>query len=315
MTPLKKRCELDIILNLLTKGLNRAEIRKRLKIKPSALSNHLRRLENSGYIERKGKYVINVLSSSYSTLWATKNQVHIKLNKRGHAFNFKIIFPKEENLIRKPKVQHELRVKNLKKLPFGSLKLMKGRNTIWINKGSLTIYSNNSYYTKNAMHSKFRALKDLDKLVIYLKDRFDFKGIYGVEVFREHYGLIFNKFAQWLLKQEKKLYVKDKGKKTILWVDQSRKDDIGLEEFEGDDPMRINTADDYFQSHEKTDWKATPEFVLNRFGDAANMIQKNAEHLEFHSENMKSHVAAVQDLGSAVKILSEKVGKLDTHTK
>jgi len=77
----------------------------------------------------------------------------------------------------------------------------------------LTIYSSNSYYSGNALHSKFRALKDLDNLIIYLKDRFEFTGIYGVEVFREHYGLIFNKFAEWCLKQGRKLYVKEKGDK------------------------------------------------------------------------------------------------------
>lgn len=44
--------------------------------------------------------------------------------------------------------------------------------------------------------SKFTALKDLDNLVKYLKDKFNFKGIYGIEIFREHYGLIFNEFAK-----------------------------------------------------------------------------------------------------------------------
>jgi len=301
----KKRCEIDIVLNLLAKGLNKAEIRKRLNIKPSTLSNHLRRLETSGYIERKGKYVVNVLESSYKHLRVTKNQVHNKLNKRGHAFNFKILFPKEHNLIEKKKVQHELKVKNLEKLHFGSLKLIKDKCSIWINRGSLTIYSNNSYYAKNALHSKFGALKDIDKLVNHLKDRFGFSGIYGIEIFREHYGLIFNKFAEWIIKRGKKLYVKERGNKTILWVDDSRKDDIGLKEFEGEDPMRVNSADEYFNAHERTGWKVTPEKVLQTFNEAGELIKKNAEHLEYHAENMRSHVAAVQILGESVKELTK----------
>lgn len=300
MTPLKKRCEVDTILNLLAKGFNKAKIREKLDIKPTALSNHLRRLENAGYIQRKGKYIIKVLSSSYSTLRVTKNQVHKRLNKRGHAYNFKIVFPKEENLINKPKVQHELKTKNLERLQFGSLKLIKDRCSIWINKGSLTIYSNNSYYSKNALHSKFKALKDVDSLVIYLRDRFGFSGIYGIEVFREHYGLIFNKFAKWILNKNKKLYVKEKGDKTILWVDASRKDDIGLEEFEGGDPIRINSADNLFQSHEKTGWKVTPEFTLNSFNEAGQMIKQNAANLDYYAKHLGSHVESVQILGKRV---------------
>jgi len=306
----KKRCEIDIVLNLLAKGFNKKEIRKKLNIKPSTLSNHLRRLENSGYIERKGKYVINVFASSYKHLRVTKNQVHMKLNKRGHACNFKIIFPNEKNLLEKQKVKHELKVKNLTRLSFGSLKLIKDKCSIWINKGSLTIYSNNSYYSKNALHSKFRALKDVDNLIRSLKERFGFTGMYGIEIFREHYGLIFNKFAQWILKKGDKLYVKEKGNKTILWVDSSRKDDIGLEEFEGDDPLQINSADNYFESHERTGWKVTPEFCLKTFNAAGELIKKNAEHLEFHAGNMRTHVAAVQQLGNSVEKLTKIIKEM-----
>lgn len=308
-TPIK-RSELDSVFQLILKEKTKEKIRKELRLKPSALANHLRKLENLGVIERKGKYLIKVLRSSLLYPRVTKNQVHKNLNKRGHAYNFKIIFPDEKNLIEKPKVKNELKLKKLKKLSFGSLKLTKDKNSIWINKGSLTIYSNNSYYSENALHSKFRALKDLDNLIIYLKDRFDFKGVYGIEIFREHYGLIFNKFAQWILGKGRKLYVKNRGNKTILWVDDSRKDDIGLTEFEGNDPIKINSADNYFESHEETDWKVTPEFTLEALNKTTGMIQKNTEHLGFHAENMRSHVKVVQQLGEGVKELTETIKKM-----
>jgi hypothetical protein len=311
-TPPSKRCEFDSILNLLSQGFNKKQIREKLNISSSNLSNHLRRLENSSYIERKGKYVINVLKiappNSLCTHRVTKNQTHFHLNKRGHAYNFKVVFPKEQNLIEKEKVQHEFKVGNLQKLKFGSLKLIKDRCSIWINKGSLTIYSNNSYYSGNALYSKFRALKDLNKLIIYLKDRFGFGGIYGIEIFREHYGLILNKFAQWILKRGGKLYVKEKGNKTILWVDNSREDDIGLKEFESEDPMRINSADNYFQSHERTNWKVTPEFILT----AMNGIQQNQIIFD---KNMQSHIEAVKNLGDGAKKLGEVVEDLVKQVK
>jgi hypothetical protein len=214
------------------------------------------------------------------------------------------------NLLEKPKVKHELDLKNLEKLPFGSLKLIKNNNSIWINKKSLTIYSNNSYYSDNALHSKFRSLKEIDKLVVYLKDRFGFSGIYGIEIFREHYGLIFNKFAQWILKSKRKLYVKDKGNKTTLWVDNSREDDIGLKEFEGSDPMEINSADNYFKSHEKTNWKVTPEFTLNKIQDHDKIINQSMQVLKGYAEQIALHLDVEKEQLITQKKMQEMLDKI-----
>ncbi len=296
-----KRCELDIVLSLLVKGYTKKKIRDKLDIKTTTLSNRLRRLEDLGCIERKGKYVINVLQSSHLNPKVTKNQVHKKLNKRGHAFNFKIIFPNEKNLKTKRNVQSELKLKKLEKLQFGSLKLIKDNNTIWINKDSLTIYSKNSYYSENAMHSKFRAMKDIDNLIYYLRGRYEFKGIYGIEVFREHYGLIFNEFAKWMLKKKKKMYVKNVNNKTIFWIDDSRKDDIGLKEFESSDPLKINSADNLFKSHEETGWKVTPEFILKGFAEQNKAIKGNADNINNYAKHLRAHVQSVKDLGAGVE--------------
>ena len=296
VTP-KKRCELDIVLNLLIQGFNKKQIRQKLNISASALANRLRRLEDLGAIERKGKYIINVLRSSHKHPRVTKNKVHKNLNKRGHAHNFKIYFPKEIDLKKKPKVRTEEKLKQLEKLSFGSLKFIKRKYTVWINTNSLTIYSNNSYYSKNALHSKFQAIKDVDNLVQELKDRFDFKGKYGIEIFREHYGLIFNQFAKWLIKQNKKLYVQDFKNKTVLWVDNSRKDDIGLEEFETNDPMKINKADDFFKSKDQTGWKDdTPQVEINtkELKNQKEVINKSMEVLQGYAEQIALHLKVEQ---------------------
>lgn len=306
LTP-NKKSELDEVLKLLKLDLTKKQIRKKLDIKPSALANRLRRLENLGCIERTGKYIIKVLRSSHKHPKVTRNHIHKGLNKRGHGHNIKVLFPKELNLKQKPRVEEEYKKGKLERLDFGSYKLVKDNYTIWINTNSLTIYSNNSFYSGDALLSKFMALKDMDNLIKYLIGRFEFKGIYGINVFREHYGLIFNKFAQWTNKRGGKMYVKDKGDKIILWVDKSRKDDINLDEFEGDDPQRINTADNYFDSHEKTGWNVTPEYILKNQEEATKQIvaialgtRKNTEHLEFHAENMRSHVGAIRKLGEGI---------------
>lgn len=290
----EKKGELDIVLNLLKAGFTKEKIRKKLNIKPTALANRLRRLEDLGCIERKGKYIINVLRSSPINPRVTRNKVHKSFNKRGHAHNFKIYFPKETNLKQKPKVKTEEKLKQLEKLSFGSLKFIKKKYTIWINKETLTIYSNNSYYSDNALYSKFQALKDVDNLVQELKDRFDFKGKYGIEIFREHYGLIFNKFAKWLLNQKKKLYVQDIKGKTILWVDDSRKDDLGLKEFEAHDPLKVNNADTFFKSHDDTNWKNDAHVTENNTKEIAN-LKRVFPAMEEYNKNLKLHIAVQEE--------------------
>lgn len=289
-----KRCELDIVLYYLNLNFTKKQIREKLKIKPTALANRLRRLEDLGCIERKGKHIINVLRSSHENPQVTRNKVHMKLNKRGHAHNFTIYFPKENNLKNKPKVINELKQKTLERLKFGSYKLIKKKYTIWINKENLTIYSNNSYYSANALNSKFQALKDVDNLVQELKDRFGFSGIYGIEIFREHYGLIFNKFAKWIINKKRKLYVKDKGNKTILWVDKSRKDDIGLEEFEGEDPFKINSADKFFDSHDQAGWKYDAEHHKSQEKKVAS-LEGVFPAMEEYNKNLKLHIKVQEE--------------------
>lgn len=279
---LKKENELGEILRLFSIGFNKHKIREKLGLTKSNFSNYLNKLELSGNIKRIGKYEVKVLSSSLIHPRVTRNQLSKKLNKRGHAHNFKILFPEEKDLREKPLIKDYLlkelpETRKLHILPFKSLKLTHKRFTIWINKESLTIYSNNSYYSQDALITKFRALQDVDNLIQYLKDKFQFKGIYGLEIFREHYGLIFNKFAQWLLSKGRKMDIKDKGNKSILWVDDSKDDDIGLKEFEGVSPIEVNNADNLFESHERTNWSDTPEKNIKEHKELLVEINKILE--------------------------------------
>ena len=293
-----KRIELDYVWNLILKGKTKKEIRKKLKIKPTSLSNHLKKLEDLGCIRREGKYLIHILPSSPKHPRVTKNLLFLKLNKRGHAFNIKVYFPQERDLWKKPKVKHELKVKSLKKLKFGSLKLVKDKTTIWINKQTMTLYSNNSYYSQDALHSKFMALKDIDNLIRYLKERFALRGKYGIEIFREHYGLIFNKFASWTIGQGRKMYVKNEKNKSILWVDDSRKDDRKLKEFEADDPIRANKADRYFEEHEETGWKVTPNFLMESIDKLTQVQMREQINKEEYSRDLIEHKEAIKKMGN-----------------
>lgn len=292
LTP-KKRSELDIVLSLIKEGKTKAQIRKKLNLKSTALSNRLRRLEELGNIKLNGKYEIILISSSLKHPKVTKNKFTKNFNKRGHAHNVSVHFNKKILLLDLPKIKQDKKAGILEELKFGSLKLVRKGFTVWINKNNLTIYSNNSYYSDNALHSKFRALREIDNLIQYLISKYDFPKVYGIEVFREHYGLIFNKFAKWLNKKGRKMYVQDKKGKSILWVDKSRKDDIGLEEFEGEDPVTINSADNFFESKEKTGWKDdTPQVEDNKkkIQDHDKVIEHAIGTLGKYDEQISLHL-------------------------
>jgi hypothetical protein len=294
---LKKRFELDReILRLLSIPMTKKEIRDKLDLSKSNMSYYLNKLELSGNIKRIGKNEVKVIQSSIIHPRVTRNQIVSKLNKRGHAHNFKVIFPQELGDLRlKHLIKNQIAIKRIQALKFGSLKFNYKRFTIWINKSTLTIYSRNSYYSNDALMSKFTALKDLDKLIGYLKDKFDIKGIYGIEIFREHYGLIFNEFAKWLLDKGSKMEIKDKGNKSILWVDDSKDDDIGLKEFESPNPLIINNADTLFESHLRTGWKVTPEFELEAINKLTNAIATMGNQLLEYKEQNVQHLALIQD--------------------
>jgi len=310
---------LEQTLNLIKIGKGKGELRRLLSLSPTALSNRLKRLENLGCINLIGKYQMEVTGSSLKHPEVTRTLINKKLNKRGHGHNSTILFPKEENLWENERVKKEYAQKKLEKLGFGSYKLCYKGFTIWINKNSLTIYSSNSYFSKDALKSKFWALKDLDNLAVYLKGRFDLKGIYGIKIFREHYGIIFNKLAEWLLDQGRKMNVKDKGEESILWIDDSMKDNIGakvkLKEFEGKDPQKVNSVDEWGKDMDDEGWPLTSE-IKEGIGDnkkeLANLkgvfpaMKEYNENLKLHTAVQKAQLEVQKETLIFLKSINEK---------
>jgi hypothetical protein len=310
---------LEQTLNLIKIGKGKGELRKLLNLSPTALSNRLKRLETLGCINLIGKYQIEITGSSLKHPEVTRALINKKLDKRGHGHNTTILFPKEENLWEKDRVKKEYSQKKIKRLGFGSYKLNYKGFTIWINKKSLTIYSNNSYFSEDALKSKFWALKDLDNLAKYLRGRFDLKGIYGLKIFREHYGIIFNKFAEWLLGQRRKMHVKDKGGDSILWIDDSMKDNIGakvkLKEFEGKDPQKINTVGEWGKDMDDEGWPLISEMkgdlidnkkeLVNLRGVFPAMSEYN-ENLKLHTAVQKAQLEVAKETLKYLKSIDEK---------
>jgi len=299
----EKKSDLDALeetLNLIKINKGKGELRRLLKISPTALSNRLKRLEKLGVINLVGKYEMQITGSSLKHPKVTRTLIDKKLNKRGHAYGTSIVFSQSNDLWNNKKVVKELKQKRIKRLGYGSYRLNYKGFTVIINKEDFTVYAKkgNSLFSKDALKSRFFALNDLDNLAKYLKGRYDLKGIYGLGIFREHYGIIFNQFAKWLLSKGRKMEVKDKGNKAIIWVDDSKEDDIGLKELEGVDAMKMNTADKFFDSKDKTGWNDdTPQVEENK-KDIDKLVDAQVEgsrQLLAYADQNKEHLALIQD--------------------
>lgn len=154
---------------------------------------------------------------------------------------------------------------------------------------------------KDAVAKFLRVVRGLERL---MRANFSQFGKYKFRVSRQHYALIKNSLARQYLDNEynkKKLHIYS-GRGLWLLIDNS----YNLEELEA---VHKNTAvkdstkvQNFFNGLDMVEGY-TPQFVMKA-------IMKNAEHLEFHAENMRSHVKAVQQLGEAVRLLTEKVEKL-----
>lgn len=304
-------------------GKGKGELKKLLNISSSALSNRLKRLEDLGCINLVGKYGIELTGSSLNHPKVTRSLIDKRLNKRGHAHGSTFVFSQKNDLWNNKKIIKEFQKGRIEKLEYGSYRLDYKKFTILINREDFTIYSKkkNSYFSKNALHSSFFALKDLDRLARYLKGRYDLKGVYGIRIFREHYGLIFNKFAKWILDQGRKLEIKDdkKSGKTTIWVDDSKDDDVGLKELETGTPQKANTLDEWGEKMDRAGWPSADE-MRNEIGEVREETQKgileiSKDQKELSQKIMNSSLVDRQ-LFSKVEAIEQVLNKvLDNEAK
>ncbi len=126
---------------------------------------------------------------------------------------------------------------------------------------------------------------------------------YRFKCSREHFAHVKNEMARQFNDSKQKIYVEFDGKH--FWIDHSH----GENEAETDNANVSVQAQKFYKSQMKTDFKVTPEVILDNFKESANQIKKNAENLDYHAENMRSHVGATQDLSLATKKLNSSIDK------
>lgn len=288
--PQKKNLNLTI-LNLLKQGKSPSNISKELSISMPNLAYYLRKLKENGFIKKIGYGTWEVKNLALTTL-PKKNKV------RGHAFIWKVRIPKEiRGLIQE-------RLTNIGFTQAGKTKrIIINNKKLWIGKENIIVYEHKSFYGDNSIESRKYAVIELIEALEGLERALQVKlRPYVFQPKREHYGLIKNELARQCNRNKEKIIIRDNLEGEWLWIDDS--DSLGELETGGNKALVRNVqVQKWFNDMKKHNFEVTPSFTLN----AINQLTNN---LNYHAENMVSHVEAVKILGSAVEDLVVEVKEL-----
>lgn len=296
----KKKLGLNQVLEEIKRGLNPSKISEKYSIPKQTLDYSLRKLKDLGCIEKEGygvwKYIKEVPKEGRGTL-KPNSDLSIK-EIRGHAFIWKIEFfnPYEW--------KEAVRSYRKKKLTFNTIcagkilrTILEGRK-IWLTKNGMTIYEPLDFMGKSSYEVKGKAVYEMDKIVKKIVAELGLKmRDYRFSTSREHYAQVKNALARQYNDKKKKMIIRNEEGTAWLWIDHS-KGDNELETGEAKTSRQVqNFWNDNIRKHEG---KVNASFVLEGFEKTNNAIKKNTENLDYHAENMRSHVKAVQDLSAGV---------------
>ena len=233
-------------------------------------------------------------------------KVKVGLPIRGHAFiwniefleggyNWKQIVENYKKRYNKPTLSFKM-ICN-KKVPRTIFKNRK----IWLTKKGLTIYEPLDFLGKSSFTVRGMAVFEMDRLIKDLLKKLKLKlQNYRFKPSREHFAHVNNQMARQFNDKKQKIKVEYDGK--WFWIDFSD----GINEEETNDANVSVQAHKHYKSQLKTKFAVTPEYILENQKKTNRQIKKNAEHLEFHAENMVSHVGVVKILGSEVRELRKE---------
>ncbi len=293
------------ILRELKITTNLTKIREKLDISKQDLNYYLRELKKRGLVIHKGR-------GWYEPSKKSKNSTKYgflldKDSSRGHAYIWNIELPKKiEGWDKRIEI---LEKKSINFILVGALKQTPrikalGRK-VWLCNNHIRIFDKKkqSYYGKTAKESRESAHFELLNIVRVLENKlgFLFKPLkYSYR--KEHYALIKNDLA---IDQNRKgiiMRISDEEGEWLL-IDDSlgeggELENIGKKAYKTNIPMQK-----WWNDNKENDFKVTPTFILNTM----NGIQQN--QLIF-DKNMSSHLEVLDNIGKAIKELTEKVKEL-----
>ena len=292
----KKEVILDIV-NFIKKGLSVSQIAIKLDISKQGLNYYISSLKKQGVIRKKGYGVWEVISTGEVKIFSLHANSKVKEN-RGHAFIWKV----------KPKTSFNwIQILNDKLIPYEIKGIQKtprviiNNKKVWLGK-NIIIYDKDSYFGINSIESKKLGIWELQESVIAIEKALgiDLSG-YQFSCRREHHSIIENSLAIQCDKEGKSILVRNENG---YWfsIDNS----LNLHEAEAiskDSLIDSLGIQKYFNSHKNTNFKVTPEFILEA-------LDKVKENQSMYAENMVSHVEAIKTLSQGVKDLVKEVQEL-----
>ncbi len=296
-----KKLGLTQILTHIKEGLSPSMISKKYNIPKQTLSYSVNKLKKFGCIEKEGYGVWKYIKPLKEVRNQPKGNIRDKSGTyqkqiRGHAFIWKIEFFENilwEKFIKKSNINYQL-ICNKR-----VFRIVLHNRKIWLTKKGMIIYEPIDFLGGSSFQVKGTAVFEMDKLVKSLLKKLKIRFTpYKFTTSREHYAMVKNKLAKQYNDKKEKLFVYGEYGGVWLWIDHSH----GVHELETKDPKISRQIQKWYNSHKKTNFDVTPEFVLNA-------INKNAENLEYHAENMRSHVGATKDLTKATKTLNKNLEK------
>jgi hypothetical protein len=312
---------------LLKQGVRPSKICSRLSISKQALNYYLATLKSSGFIQKVGYGVWEILKDF--EVKEVKKSVVIGTNSRGgiftslkpdqvrgHAFLFKLKLP--ENLRNWERREEIFTKQGIEFKPYFVGGVKRGQQikfkdkVVQLTDGSIIIQVAESYVSETAKEAKSSAVYDFLSVVKslegYLGAAFTVKGNYQFKVSRQHYALIKNALAKQYDKEGKKLEVYNTNG---LWfiIDNS----FNLHEAETVHPVTADgdnkKVQDFFNGVKALEG-FTPQFVVNSIGQSVQQNIQLSQNLEQYAIHLKAHVESVQKLGVGVEELVKVVKEL-----
>lgn len=313
----RKKLELNHILSEIKNGLNPSKICEKYNISKSTLDYSIGKLKKLGCIEKLSYgtwgFIKEVRKQPRVTLGV--NSDFSKKEIRGHAFIWNIEFLEERYNWNQIIINYKKRYKkpklSFKRVCNGKVPRIIFKNRkIWLTNNGLTIYEPLDFFGESAFKVKETAIYELDKLIKELIKELGQKfQYYRFICSREHFAHIKNQMARQFNDKKQKIKVEYEGK--YFWIDHSD----GENEEETNNTNVSLQAQKYYKSQVKTKFKYTPEVLEESMIKRDRAIQKNAENLDYHSENMRSHISAIKKLGKAVDRLTKTVEKKNVRSK
>lgn len=286
---LQNNPKIEFVLNHIKLGKKPISLVKTNNMSKSLISYYLGVLKSKGLIRNIGKGVWEIVQ--------TLPKVDGTKEIRNHAYIWQIRFKiknweNRKEILEKLNIPYKLvgKDKNTPRI------VLKGKK-IWLTNSGLIIYEPKSFFDSTPIETRKLAVYELQETIKSLESKLQMKiNKWEFKIVREHIAKINDLLSIQCNKEGTRLQVLDKGE---LWmeIDNSfNQDETEFYKTKSFSGLTNGTGyQNYFNSHKETNWKVTPEFILNSFALSQNQLNQFTKQIESHlkliNEYRKENIA------------------------